>query len=180
METKADFKSIVIKNGLLLGGISVALSIIQYLTGIIYSTNTMLSILTVLVSIGLFIWFISTAIQQYKDANGGFLTVGEGVKIGAVVALIAGVIGGAYAVLLNTVIEPDFYQKVVALTVEKLETMGVMNEEQLEAFEAEMLRSKPSVVWTFLSPVMWSTIGGVIIGAIIGAVKKQNKDTTAF
>lgn len=111
METKADFKNIVLKNGLLLGGVGIAYQVLLYATGLLYSGSTGMSVLTTVISIAISVWFIAAAIQQYKNENGGFLTVGEAIKVGAVVGLIAGVILAFYQVLYTTVIDPDYLPK---------------------------------------------------------------------
>ena len=155
METKADFKNIVLKNGLLLGGIGIAYQVLLY-------------------AIAFSVWFIAAAIQQYKNENGGFITVGEAIKVGAVVGLIAGVILAFYQVLYTTVIDPDYYQRTIDLVEQKMSAMG-LSEEQLKTFTDEMAKLKPSLLKTFLSPLISGGIGGLILGAIIGAVKKKER-----
>ena len=149
METKADFKNIVLKNGLLLGGVSIAYQVLLYATGLLYSDSTGMSVLTTVISIAISVWFIAAAIQQYKNENGGFLTVGEAIKVGAVVGLIAGLILAFYQVLYTTVIDPDYYQRTIDLVEQKMSAMG-LSEEQLKTFTDEMTKhhfARVSVLW---------------------------------
>lgn len=174
METKADFKNIVLKNGLLLGGVGIAYQVLLYATGLLYSGSTGMSVLTTVISIAISVWFIAAAIQQYKNGNEGFLTVGEAIKVGVVVGLIAGVILAFYQVLYTTVIDPDYYQRTIDLVEQKMSAMG-LSEEQLKTFTDEMAKHKPSLLKTFLSPFISGGIGGLVLGAIIGAVKKKTR-----
>ena len=100
METKnVNFLSIVLKNGLLLGLASVAFNVVLYVTDLLYTDSTLMGILTWLVATAISVVFIIMAIEQYKKANEGFLSIGEAIKVGVVVAVIAGVIGAIYQVI---------------------------------------------------------------------------------
>ena len=82
------FKNIVIKNGLFLGAALIAFELIKYATGILYTSNTGLSILLWLVSVGIYAYFIFVAVGQYKASNNDQLTVVDGLKVGAVVGVV--------------------------------------------------------------------------------------------
>ena len=176
METKnVNFLSIVLKNGLLLGLASVAFNVVLYVTDLLYTDSTLMGILTWLVATAISVVFIIMAIEQYKKANEGFLSIGEAIKVGVVVAVIAGVIGAIYQVIYTTIIDPDYYEKVVEVTMKKMSAMANFNEEQLEEFQDKMYANKPSIVSSFSTSVIFSAIGGLIISAIVGAVKKKEQ-----
>ena len=171
------FKNIVIKNGLFLGFALIAFELIKYVTGTLYTSNTGLSILLSLVSIGLYAYFIYLAVIQYKASNNDQLTVVDGLKLGAVVGVVAGVLLGIYNVLYTTVIDPDYYDKVMALATEKLGPMlENMSEDQVATMHEEMLKAKPSVVATFIYSIVGGAIGGLIVGTIVGLVKKSKNN----
>jgi len=75
-------------------------------------------------------------IEQYKKANEGFLSIGEAIKVGVLVAVIAGVIGAIYQVIYATIIDPDYYDKVVEVAMKKMSAMANFNEEQLEVLNS--------------------------------------------
>ena len=171
------FKNIVIKNGLFLGAALIAFELIKYATGILYTSNTGLSILLWLVSVAIYAYFIFVAVGQYKASNNDQLTVVDGLKVGVAIGAIAGVLLGIYNVLYTTVIEPNYYDKVMALATEKLGPMlENMSEDQVAIMHEEMLKAKPSVVATFIYSIIGGTIGGLIVGAIIGFVKKSKNN----
>ena len=177
METKnVNFLSIVLKNGLLLGLASVALNVVLYVTDFLYTDSTLMGILTWLVATAISVVFIIMAIEQYKKANEGFLSIGEAIKVGVVVAVIAGVIGAIYQVIYTTIIDPDYYEKVVEVTMKKMSGItSNFTEEQMEEFQDKMYANKPSIVSSFSLSIVFSAIGGLIISAIVGAIKKKER-----
>ena len=177
METKnVNFLSIVLKNGLLLGLASVAFNVVLYVTDLLYTDSTLMGILTWLVATAISVVFIIMAIEQYKKANEGFLSIGEAIKVGVVVAVIAGVIGAIYQVIYTTIIDPDYYEKVVEVTMKKMSGItSNFTEEQMEEFQDKMYDSKPSIASSFSLSIVCSAIGGLIISAIVGAVKKKER-----
>ena len=177
METKnVNFLSIALRNGILLGVACVVLSVLLYVTNLLYTGSFLIGAITWLLNLAICVVFIVMAVQQYKTANDGFLTVGEAIKVGVVTALVGGVIAAIYSVIYTTVIDPNYYEKVVEVTMEKMSAFtSNFSEEQMEELREKTLQSKPSVVWTFFSSILGSAIGGVIISAIVGAVKKKER-----
>ena len=176
METKnVNFLSIALRNGILLGLASVAFTVLLYVTDFLYTDNTLLAIITWLINIAISVVFIVMAVEQYKKANEGFLSIGEAIKVGVLVAVIAGVIGAIYQVIYATIIDPDYYDKVVEVAMKKMSAMANFNEEQLEEFQDKMYANKPSIASSFSTSIVFSAIGGLIISAIVGAVKKKEQ-----
>ena len=176
METKnVNFLSIALRNGILLGLASVAFTVLLYITDFLYTDSTLLAVITWLINIAISVVFIVMAVEQYKKANEGFLSIGEAIKVGVVVAVIAGVIGAIYQVIYATIIDPDYYDKVVEVAMKKMSAMANFNEEQLEEFQDKMYANKPSIASSFSTSIVFSAIGGLIISAIVGAVKKKEQ-----
>lgn len=109
META--LKNIVIKNGIFLGIAMIIFNFTQYTTGVLYTSNTGLSILLWLVGAAMYALFITWGIQQYKTANNGQLTVVDGLKIGALIGVIAGIFSAIYSVVYTTYLDPNYYEK---------------------------------------------------------------------
>ena len=177
METKnVNFLSIALRNGILLGLASVAFTVLLYVTDFLYTDNTLLAIITWLINIAISVVFIVMAVEQYKKANEGFLSIGEAIKVGVLVAVIAGVIGAIYQVIYTTVIDPNYYEKVVEVAMKKMSGItSNFTEEQMEEFQNKMYSSKPSIASSFSLSIVFSAIGGLIISAIVGAIKKKER-----
>ena len=144
METKnVNFLSIALRNGILLGVACVVLSVLLYVTNLLYTGSFLIGAITWLLNLAICVVFIVMAVQQYKTANDGFLTVGEAIKVGIVTALVGGVIAAIYSVIYTTVIDPNYYEKVVEVTMEKMSAFtSNFSEEQMEELREKTLQSR--------------------------------------
>jgi len=123
--------------------------------------------LGILISTFLVIFY---GVKEYRDnVNGGSLTVGEAVKLGALIALIGGLLAGAFTLLYNYVIDPGYMDRVMDNTREQMEDRG-MTDEQIdqamgwsEMFRSPLLGAAFSIVWYCL----WGLVKGLISGAIL-------------
>ena len=179
METKnVNFLSIALRNGILLGVACVVLSVLLYVTNLLYTGSFLIGAITWLLNLAICVVFIVMAVQQYKTANDGFLTVGEAIKVGIVTALVGGVIAAIYSVIYTTVIDPNYYEKVVELALEKMAPLlQRMSEDEVMEFQQGLFEGKPTVISTFIYAIIGSSLGGLILGVIIGLIKKtKNSD----
>lgn len=172
MENQVNSKSIILNYGLYLGVLSVIASLIKYATGNLY----VIEFYSAIVGIVLLIVFVILGIRKFKSDNNGFLTFGEGAKVGLGVTLIATLIIIAYSVLLATVIEPDFITNTIeAQKVMFADSFG-MTEGQIE--EA----TKNSADNFFLSMaggiLIWNFFVGGVTSLIAAAVMKQSEEET--
>lgn len=177
METQVNNKSIMLQNGLYLGLASVALAVIFYVAGLTYNTNMLVSILSGGLGLVLMIYFIVTGIKRFKNANGGFLNLGQALKTGIGIALVGAIIVSLYTYVFSTVIEPDFHEKIFQIQIEKMrEENPNITEEQITA-GAEMMKKFSSPLISFISSVIWSIFLGLIISLIAGAVMQKKEQT---
>ena len=161
METqKTSAKKFIINYGVLLGILSVLLGAIIYITNNHADPHWIFSVLGFLI----LIVAIVMAIKAFKKANGGYLTLGQALKVGIGTALIGGLIGVIWTLLLTNVLEPDYMQQVMEVQKEKMLDQG-LSEEQIEA-SAEMMEkfSNP------LISVAFSLIGNLFLGFVISLI----------
>ena len=59
------------------------------------------------------------AINKFKKQNANLLSLGQAIKIGLVAAVISALVYGAYALLFNYVIDPDFMNKMMEEKIRK-------------------------------------------------------------
>ena len=124
----------------------------------------------------LMIAFVVLASKKFKTDNGGFMSWGQGVKIGLGLILIGIIINLVYQQVFQNFIEPTYMEQVLANAEQKLVDMGLTQEQ----IESQMEISKK-----FSSPLMQSAfalIGGIffgfIISAITAAVMKKSEEET--
>jgi len=156
---------------LLLGLASIIIAIIPYVMGVYLERPMWVTILSLLVMI----FFISTGIKTFKKDSGGYLSLGEALKVGLAIALISGIIGVIYQYVFMNFIEPDFVNQMLERTqMEMLEKNPDMPKDQMDM--------AISMTEKFMSPAIMAAIGiivslflGFIIALITGLVMKQNR-----
>ena len=172
METqKASVKKIALNYGTFLALGTIVVSVIVYVLGMHMEQPWWQSVLNFAI--------MTTAIvygfKAYKKEGDGFLTLGEAIKTGLAISLVAGIIGSLFTYLFVTIIEPDFIVQMLEVTREKMITDNPqMTEDQLEM--AMNMTEK------FMSPMMMTAFGliaslffGFIISLITGLIMKQNR-----
>lgn len=172
METQtASIKKNALTFGLLLGLASIALSVISYVMGVHLERPWWLSVLGILLMVA----FLYQGIKTYKTENGGFLSLGEALKVGLAISVIAGIISALYNYVFVTVIEPDFVNQMLDLTREQmLEQNPNMTEEQTEmALNMTAKFMNPTIMGAMA--IIFTLFLGFIISLITGLVMKQPK-----
>ena len=92
MENSTNSKSLIINYGIYLGVATVLISLITYALGTHLDPHWSISLVSGILFIGLIVF----GIKKYKETNEGFLTWGQGVKIGVGIAIVAALIGTIY------------------------------------------------------------------------------------
>lgn len=172
METKnASVKNIAMNYGLILALSTIVLSVIVYAMGMHMEQPWWQSVL----NFAIMTTSIVYGFKAYKKEGDGFLTLGEALKTGLAISLVAGIVGSIFTYLFVTVIEPDFVVQMLEVTREKMITDNPqMTEDQLEM--AMTMTEK------FMTPTMMTAFGliaslffGFIISLITGLIMKQNR-----
>ncbi|QNM86064.1 DUF4199 domain-containing protein [Polaribacter pectinis] len=172
MENQTNSKSFIVNNGLILGVASIILSLVMFATGNHLDPHWSTSV----VSAALFIGLIIYGTKQFKAANGGFMSWGQGVKIGVGIAILAGLIVVVYNYIFMNFIEPDFMNQMMEIQNQKFLDQG-MTEEQIEAAN-EMGKSFQSPGIMAAMGIIGYAIGGFIVAAITSAIMKKSEEET--
>ena len=115
-------------------------------------------------------------IKKYKETNEGFLTWGQGVKIGVGIAIVAALIGTIYNYLFMNFIEPEYLNQVMEVSNQKLLDQG-QTEEQIEAIN-KMSEAFNSPLLIAAMGIIGSAVGGFIVAAIAAAIMKKSEEET--
>lgn len=168
---KASAKKFMINYGVLLGIISIVFNVILYVTNNFLNPHWSLGLLSFLISIVI----IVSAFKAFKKENGGFMKLGQAIKIGLGIALIAGLIGAVWTVLLTTVLEPNYSELMMDVIRDRtLEAAPDITDEQLEQ---SLSFQEPFTKVSFIAPIgiIFSLFFGFIISLITGLImKKEN------
>lgn len=172
METQtASVKKIALSYGLILALSTIVVSVVVYAMGMTYDQPWWQSLLNFLLMTGCIVY----GLKAFKNDNGGFLSVGESLKTGLAIALVAGLIGSLFSLLFVTVIEPDFAVNMLEATrVKMLEDNPNMTAEQTEmAINMTEKMLSPGILVAF--GIIASLFFGFIISLIAGLVMKNNR-----
>ena len=125
------------------------------------------------VNIALAVAAIALGIVQFKKANEGYLKISEALKLGAGIALVAGIIGLIYFFLLSNVIEPDYMDKVYEIGKQKaMADNPKLTEEQMD----KGIAMQKDFAWiTYPIMLLMQIIIGLVIGLITGLIAKKQK-----
>lgn len=172
MENQANSKNIILNYGLILGVISILPGLIKYAMGGNYLENDWVSSVLSLV---LTVAFIVLGIKKFKSENEGFLSWGQGVKIGLGIVLISMIISIVYLLLFTNFIEPDFKNQVIESSIVKWEDAG-MSSDQIEM--STKMTNDYFELSLYGSIVVMTLFLGFVISAIVSAIMKKSEEDT--
>lgn len=168
---KASIKKIALYYGVIWGIISIALSVIAYVTNNHIDRPMWLTI----IGLAIMVVIIVYGLKAYKHENQGFLSISEALKVGLAVSLIAAIIGTLYNLLFVSVIEPEFINQTLEYTRETMITENPdMTEEQMEM--------TMGITEKMMTPLVMSAMGliftlflGFFTSLFAGLIMKVNR-----
>jgi hypothetical protein len=153
--------------GLILGAISIAFSFMLYTMDMHYQGGFGILAVSALLSLVLII----IGMLQFKKANAGVMTFGQGLKIGIGMSLIAGIISIIFNLILTNVIDPDTTTKAMEYARVQLQEAG-MTQEQIDA-QMEMSEKFSGTGMQVAFGLIGSLFFGLILSLIPALVIKK-------
>ena len=154
--------------GLILGAISVVFGIMLYTMDAHYTRETSNTVISIVIMIAVTIW----GIYNFRKANGGYLSLGEALKLGAGIALISGIIAVIYTLFLSNMLDPEFATKVAEMQKEADVAAGQLSTQQID----QRYEGTINFFWmTYPFILIFNIIFGLIIGLIGGLILKKAK-----
>jgi hypothetical protein len=169
---QSSSKQIMLNHGILLGVVSVLLSVSIYAMGKIYDQ----SIWVMLTSFAIMAVIIYLGLQKFKISNNGLLSLGQALKIGLGISLVGAIISIIYNQIFLNFIEPDFMENMMKLSENKmLEANPNMTDDQIEtALSIQETFSKPLI--GIAMAIIGSLFFGFIISLIEGLILKRTEE----
>ena len=170
METeKVSVKKIAINYGVLWGLGGVVTLIVAYAMNAHVGTNYVKSIVDTLIMIGA----IVLGLKAFKKDNGGYMSLGEALKTGLGISVIAGLIGAIFFYVFVNFIDPGMIDKM--LEVQREQAILSNPDIDMAALDQGMEMSK-----NFMQPWLMSTFAiigtlffGFIVSLISGLIMKR-------
>lgn len=171
--TKKSFKNLAFTYGGILGIVSILLSVIVYSMGSYIEKPLWSTIAITFLGFGITYY----AIQQYRTQLGGFISLGQAMKLGIAISFIAGVIAVISNYIFINYIEPDTIPMMLEQARIKLEESGASDEQIEMTLEMSEKFMKPAIMSAMgvLSSVFMGVIHSLICGLIL-----QKKDPSSY
>ncbi|MGB2397093.1 MAG: DUF4199 domain-containing protein [Flavobacteriaceae bacterium] len=164
-------KATILQYGTLLGGISVVFGLMIYFLDMHYTQESAVGYVSIAITVGV----IALAQYNFRKENEGYLSLGEGLKIGVGIALISGIIGSLYQVVLVTVIDPETIAKMLEIASDKImDSYPEMQQEQLDQTIAMQKKfMTPGMMFAF--GIIGTLFIGFVVALISGLILKRNR-----
>lgn len=168
----AQSKNVMLTYGLMLGIVSIIISVIYYAMGLHYEQDWKRNVIGIAVSVII----IYLGIKKFKELNNGYLTLGQALKTGIGISVISGLISVIYTFLFMYVIEPEFVNNLAEITRQNMyETNPELTEEQMDqAISVVKTMSSPGIFSAII--LVFSLFFGFIISLILGLILKNNPE----
>ncbi len=154
--------------GLILGAISVVFGLMLYSMDAHATQDTSNTVISIVLAVAITIW----AIFNFRKANGGLLSLGQAIKLGIGIALIAGVIYIVYMIFLSSVLDTEFITKIAETNKANAQAAGVMTSAQID------LQYQQTIEYFWVSYpfiLIFNIIMGLVIGLIGGLIFKKSE-----
>lgn len=161
-----------IKYGVICGLVYIVLGLSSLLLGTATQTSPFIGILIGLaIVVGTF-FVIFYGIKDFRDnVNHGALTLGEGVKLGALIALIAALLTVIFNQVYHQFIDPEYFDRMMAASRDAMEDKGMSDDQIEQTLKWTGMMQNP--VWSIGFTIVWTTLWGLIKGLISGAILKK-------
>lgn len=171
MEQNQTISKFSVNPGLILGGVMILISVITYILGIDPVENSWASWIPYPFMAFAFYYFQ----KEYRDNhNGGFLSMGEAVKLGVTIAVIAGVLAAIYSVIFVLYIEPDFVDKMLLKVEEQmLEKNPEMTQAQIDMAIGVTKKMMSPYISVPLA-IVGNAVSGLILSLATGFFTKKS------
>jgi hypothetical protein len=167
MDEKVSVWKANLNNGLIMGLIGVAYSLVMYFLDLTLNKNQGYFLLLILIVV-LFLF-----VKAYRDNYlHGYMTYGQAVGAGVVIFLYYAIITAIFVYILYKYIDPGLVSKQLANTEEMLEKRGMTQEALDAAMNIQKKLIKPGIMAPF--SILGSMVTGVIMSLIVGIfVRKE-------
>ena len=167
LESKGTIKSTVLNYGLIMGGLSVAFTLMLFIMDMHYQNSSIQQWTGLLIMAGSIVF----GQIAYKKANDGFISLGEGMKIGIGVVALGSSIGILYGLFQGYVLDPETMTKAMDYAINQaIDQNPELTDEMIEAIKGAFE--------FFANPFLSSAIGitvSLLFGSLISLLTEKKK-----
>ena len=167
MENQTTTTKVALKWGIIIGICSVVFSTLIMVLGMV-ANQAIGFIAYIIIGIGVFM-----AMSAYKKENNGFMSYGQGLGIGALMAAVSGLLSSAYSFVYMKFIDPSVMDQIFKKAEADMEKKGLSPEQIDQAMEMSKVFMSPGAMF------VWGVVGSIFLGfvfsVIIAAFVKKDK-----
>ena len=168
---KASIKNIALNYGGIWGILTIALSVIAYVTDNYLERPTWLTISGAAIMLGIIVY----GLKAFKLENEGYLSISESLKTGLAISLIAAIIVTLYNYIFTTFIEPDFVNQSIEIAREQMMTQNPdMTQEQMDMAMGITEKMMTPTIMAAMG-IIFTLFLGFIVSLISGLFMKENR-----
>lgn len=168
-ENKPNTGKFALNYGALLGGVSVVFILMLYSLDMHYQGGGMVIGVSVILSLAV----IVLGMMQFKKANNGYMSFGQGLKVGVGISLVAGIIGIAMNQLMQSVIDPEMLNK--GMEIQKAAwTEAGLTSDQIDG-QLEMFKKFQTPLMQILFGLLYGVVGGFLYSLIPALILKKTE-----
>lgn len=167
MENQTTTTKVALKWGIIIGICSVVFSTLIMVLGMV-GNQAIGFVAYIIIGIGVFM-----AMSAYKKENNGFMSYGQGLGIGALMAAVSGLLSSAYSFVYMKFIDPSVMDQIFKKAEADMEKKGLSPEQIDQAMEMSKVFMSPGAMF------VWGVVGSILLGfvfsLIISAFVKKDK-----
>ncbi|MDI9858925.1 DUF4199 domain-containing protein [Flectobacillus roseus] len=167
MENQTTTTKVALKWGIIIGICSVVFSTLIMVLGMV-ANQAIGFVAYIIIGIGVFM-----AMSAYKKENNGFMSYGQGLGIGALMAAVSGLLSSAYSFVYMKFIDPSVMDQIFKKAEADMEKKGLSPEQIDQAMEMSKVFMSPGAMF------VWGVVGSILLGfvfsLIIAAFVKKDK-----
>lgn len=146
-----------LKAGLVLGLLLCLSSVSIAMLGMV-GNQTISTLASVVIWIGVLYW----GMTEFKKANGGLMTLGQGVGLGVIAVTVGAIISTIFIYIYSMYLDPSYFQQILDVSRDKMMESG-MEDEMIE----NALAQTKDFFWVGL---IFAVIASVVIGTIVSLI----------
>jgi hypothetical protein len=166
MEQRTTISKVGIRYGLITAVLLIIYGLVLQFTGLY--TNQALTWISYLI-IAVMVYLAHTA---YKDGGDGYMSIGQGLGIGVLLSLVAGVLSSLFSFLYLKFVDDSMIGKIKEMQIEKMEESGMDDATIDQAMNTVDKMMTPSMM--LLMGVLGMLFIGFIISLIISLFTKKS------
>ena len=167
MEEKVSTARVALKYGVLVSVVIMVYTTIINVSGL--SQNQILSTLQFVFMIAA----IVMAMKDFREQNKGFMTYGEGLGLGTLLAAVMGLLVSIFSTLYNRFIDGTILTQALDKVRTDMEQRGMDDAQIDQSMELAQKFMSPSIM--FFSGVFMSILTGFVISLVVSAIFRKEK-----